>query len=97
MLERLDDSQNPIRLKVTAAINVFFSCRYIKLSESTFDYVINAIFVHFDDSSEDIQSAIYTNLKHAAVVDPKLVLKHAKANLQRMKHKDNCKELIEYC
>jgi dynein assembly factor 5 len=28
LLERLDDSQDPIRLKVTAAINVFFSCRY---------------------------------------------------------------------
>lgn len=27
LLERLDDSQDPIRLKVTAAINVFFSCR----------------------------------------------------------------------
>ena len=71
---------------MTAAINVFFSCRYIKLSESTFDYMINAIFVHFDDSSEDIQSAIYSNLKHAAVVDPKLVLKQARINIQRMKH-----------
>ena len=87
MLERLDDSQNPIRLKITAAINVFFSCRYIKLSESTFDYVINAIFVHFDDSSEEIQSAIYTNLRQAAIVDPKLVLKQAQVNLKRMKFK----------
>jgi hypothetical protein len=51
LLERLDDSQDPIRLKITAAINVFFSCRYIKLSESTFDYVISAIFVHFDDNN----------------------------------------------
>ena len=28
LLERLDDSQDPIRLKISAAINVFFSCRY---------------------------------------------------------------------
>ncbi len=76
---------------------MFFSCRYIKLSESTFDYVIGAIFVHFDDNSEDIQSAIFVNLKQAAIVDPKLVLKHAKTNVQRMKHKSNCNELIEYC
>jgi hypothetical protein len=82
---------------VTSAINVFFSCRYIKLSESTFEYVINAIFVHFDDNSEDIQSAIYTNLKHASIVDPKIVLKHAKSYISRMKHKNNCKDLIEYC
>lgn len=59
--------------------------------------MIGAIFVHFDDSSEDIQSAIFVNLKQAAIVDPKLVLKHAKTNVQRMKHKGNCKELIEYC
>ena len=58
--------------------------------------MINAIFVHFDDSSEDIQSAIHLNLKQAAIVDPKLVLKQAKVNLQRMKHKDNCRELVEY-
>jgi len=32
LLERLDDSQDPIRLKVTAAMKLFFSCRYIKLS-----------------------------------------------------------------
>ena len=71
--------------------------RYIKLSESTFDYVINAIFVHFDDNNEEIRSAIYTNLKIAANVDPKLVLKHAQNNMNRMKHKENCRELIEYC
>lgn len=71
--------------------------RYIKLSESTFDYVINAIFVHFDDNNEDVRSAIYANLRHAALVDPKLVLKHSQNNLGRMKHKENCMELIEYC
>jgi len=59
------------------AINVFFSCRYIKLSESTLEYVINAIFVHFDDSNEDIRSSIFVNLRYAALIDPKMVLKHA--------------------
>lgn len=93
----MDDSQDPIRLKVTAAINVFFSCRYIKLSESTFDYMINAIFIHFDDANPDIRSAVALSLRHAASVDPKLVLKHAKTSLQRMKHRDNCVELVEYC
>jgi hypothetical protein len=75
----------------------FVSLRYIKLSESTFDYVINAIFVHFDDNNEDVRSAIYANLRHAALVDPRLVLKHSQTNFGRMKHKENCMELIEYC
>lgn len=43
--------------------------------------MINAIFVHFDDNSEDIRSAIFVNLRHAAVVNPKLVQKQAKQNL----------------
>jgi hypothetical protein len=97
LLERLDDSQDPIRIKIATAINVFFSCRYIKLSESTLEYVINAIFVHFDDSSDDIRGAIFLSLKHAALVDPREVLKHAQNNLKRMKNRDRCEELIEYC
>jgi hypothetical protein len=59
--------------------------------------VINAIFIHFDDNNEEIRSAIYLSLRHAALVDPRLVLKHAKNNLQRMKHKENCNDLIGYC
>ena len=59
--------------------------------------MIGAIFVHFDDSAEDIRSAIYLNLRHAAFVDPKLVLKHAKTNLQRMNNKEDCRNLVEYC
>lgn len=97
LLERLDDSQDAIRLKIAAAINVFFSCRYIKLSESTLDYVISALFIHFDDNSEDIRSAIYSSLKHAALVAPKVVLRHSENNLGRMKHKEQCRELREYC
>ena len=97
LLERLDDSQDPIRLKITAAINVFFSCQYIKLSESTIDYMIGAIMVHLDDASDDIQKAVFVSLRHAAVPFPKLVLTHAKNNLPRMKHGEKCASLVEYC
>lgn len=59
--------------------------------------MISAIFIHFDDSSEEIQSAIHVSLRHAAIVNPKMVCKQAEVNLQRMKHKEKCSELIEYC
>ena len=55
LLERLDDSQDPIRKKVTVAINMFFLCRYLPSMasiSSILEYMINAIFVHYDDNSE---------------------------------------------
>lgn len=55
------------------------------------EYVISSLFVHFDDSAEDIRSAIFSNLRMAAVVDPKLVCKQAHQHLQRMMHKDLCR------
>jgi hypothetical protein len=61
------------------------------------EYVINALFVHFDDTAEDVRSSIFSNLRMAAVVDPRLVGKQAHQHLNRMMHKDLCRELIEYC
>ena len=34
LLERLDDSQDPIRKKVTIAINMFFLCQYLPSTAS---------------------------------------------------------------
>ncbi len=96
-MERLDDSQDPIRKKITTAINVFFSCRYIKLSESTFEYMVGAIFIHFDDNSEEIQDSIYLSLRFAANIDPEQVLKAGEQNLKKMKHREKCQQLIEFC
>jgi hypothetical protein len=39
--------------------------------------MISAIFVHFDDNSEEIQDAIFLALKFAANVNPQLLLKTA--------------------
>lgn len=54
LLERLDDSQDPIRKKTATAINLFFLCRYLPLTmsfSSIIEYMVNAIFVHYDDSN----------------------------------------------
>jgi hypothetical protein len=55
------------------------------------DYVVGAIFIHFDDSNEDIRSAIHLALKHAALTDAKMVAKHCQQNLPRMKHSSGCR------
>jgi hypothetical protein len=52
--------------------------------------MITAIFIHFDDNNESIRDSINTNLRHAARIDPTQVLKNAKANLSKMKHKTQC-------
>jgi hypothetical protein len=97
LLERLDDSQDAIRKKITTAINLFFMCRYLPLTASVssiMEYMVSAIFVHFDDSNEEIRDVINVSLRFAAVVAPDQVLKNAKVSLDKMKHKEQCVELI---
>ena len=36
-------------------------------------------------------------MRQAAIVKPKMVLKQAKVNVGRMKHKENCRDLVDYC
>jgi hypothetical protein len=55
LIERLDDSQDPIRKKATQAINIFFHCPALKKAQTIFEYVLQAVFIHFDDHNEDIQ------------------------------------------
>jgi hypothetical protein len=93
LLERLDDSQDAIRKKVTIAINIFFMCRYLPMTisiSSIMEYMVNAIFIHYDDNSEEIRDAINVSLRFAAVVAPNQVLKNAKESLGKMKHKSQC-------
>ena len=59
--------------------------------------MINGIFVHYDDNNVEIRDAVNVSLRLAAKVDPDMVLKGAKQNYIKMKHKEQCTELIEYC
>lgn len=74
MLERLDDSQDLIRLEITKAIGSFFKCKNVKLSPSTFEYVVRNIMIHLDDQNQQLQLAVFNTLKEAAAIDPKRVL-----------------------
>lgn len=52
--------------------------------------MVGAIFVHFDDNSEEIQDSIFISLRFAANIDPEQVLKTAKSNVKKMKHTQKC-------
>jgi len=57
LLERLDDSQDGIRKKITTAINIFFLCKSLTegVSSSIIEYMIERIIVHYDDKNEEIR------------------------------------------
>lgn len=99
LLARLDDSQNPIRIKATVALNLFFLCKCLPPGEKSSipKYMITSIFVHFDDNKKDIRDAINITLRYAARTYPEQVLENAEINLKRMKNPEHCEELVVYC
>jgi hypothetical protein len=44
------------------------------MSDSTFEYVIQTLFIHLDDKNEDVQLAVFKTLELAASLKPSLVL-----------------------
>jgi ABC-type phosphate transport system ATPase subunit len=90
LIERLDDSQNPNRLRITHAINIFFHCPNLKKAPTIFEYVLQGVFIHFDDNDEDVQDAIMVTLKHAATFDAKKVLIQAQNARLKMKNTAKC-------
>lgn len=45
------------------------------MSESTFEYVVQTLFIHLDDKNEDVQVAVFKTLEEATRVYPDIVLK----------------------
>jgi hypothetical protein len=73
LLERLDDSQDIIRVEITKSIRAFFKCTQLK-SSTILKYVVETILIHLDDKNEELKLALFNVLKEAAVQDPKTVL-----------------------
>mmetsp|Transcript_46400 Transcript_46400/g.53774 ORF Transcript_46400/g.53774 Transcript_46400/m.53774 type:complete len:558 (-) Transcript_46400:155-1828(-) len=96
LLERLDDSQDLVRLEITKAITNFFLCKNVRLSPSTFEYVTRNIMIHLDDQNQQLQLAVFNALKTAAGIDPRRVLDEARISLPKQKYPQYCKELIRY-
>lgn len=47
LLERLDDSQDPIRIEICTSIKLFLRCKNV--SRSSVEYLVKAIVIHLDD------------------------------------------------
>jgi len=94
LLERLDDSQDMIRIEITKSINKFFWCSNLKMSPGTFEYVVKNLLIHLDDQNEQLQKAIFQVLQSAASIKPKLVFKEAKIALPKQRYPHLCSELI---
>jgi len=96
LLERLDDSQDMIRIQITQAIVSFFQCSQLRMSPGTFEYVVKNILVHLDDQNENLRLSLFNVLQSAARVKPKLVLREARASLERRSYPQICRELIRW-
>lgn len=96
LLERLDDSQDPIRIEMAHVISVFFTCPKLRLSPSILEYMIKAILIHLDDPNDKVQIAIFQSLKIAAQIDPNRVIHEAEPLVKNFKYPRVCEELIKY-
>ena len=94
ILERLDDAQDDIRIKAAEALEAMFNCRNFELSKTLCDYMIKTLFVHFDDSNEELQAVVLKALLAFATFNKKMVLDYAKTSLPKFRYPDNCENLI---
>lgn len=71
------------------------------MSDSTFEYVIQTLFIHLDDKNEEVQVAVFRTLEQAASLKPSLVLQEvdmtdqALKSLPKQKFPRLCEKIIE--
>lgn len=96
LLKRLDDSQDANRIEMCGILEVYFQiCQRVKVSESTYDYIINTSFIHLDDPNEIVRDAVFGFLKEALKVYPETFKKIANKNLHVFTHGSLIHRLLE--
>ncbi|CAD8181684.1 unnamed protein product [Paramecium pentaurelia] len=91
LLERLDDSQNQIRIEITYAIAAIMQQKYD--STTILEYIVKATLIHLDDSSEEVQRAVFECLLKCP--EKGVVLKEAEQAVKNFKYPRLCQELIK--
>lgn len=95
LLKRLDDSQDTNRILACEVFVLFFKiAQKVKISESTFEYIMKTAFIHLDDPNENVRQAVLNFLKEAKVVHPDTFLKIADSCKNVFVHKSILKELL---
>lgn len=95
LLKRLDDSQDGIRLEAAKAFEEFFEVLSPSWANNLFEYMIENIYIHLDDSEEVIQQAIAKVLRKAANVHKDIVLDFGIAMSPKFKHQYVIESLLE--
>ncbi len=96
LLKRLDDSQDANRIEMCGILEIYFqTCQRIKVSESTYDYIINTSFIHLDDPNEKVREAVFGFLKEAQKVYPDTFKRIANKNLHVFTHGSLINRLLE--
>ena len=86
LLKRLDDSQDGIRLEAAKSFEDYFEVLPEEWAPNLFEYMVENIYIHLDDSEEIIQQAITKVLKQAAKVHKDVVINIGTAMSSKFKH-----------
>jgi dynein assembly factor 5 len=95
LLKRLDDSNDNIRQAVCKVLMVFFEIlgSIPKWGDSLFQYIIKQLFIHLDDPSIEMQTAMTEVLRLAVHVQPVIFKQEAQNAAGRSCHPRACEEL----
>mmetsp|Transcript_882 Transcript_882/g.765 ORF Transcript_882/g.765 Transcript_882/m.765 type:complete len:121 (+) Transcript_882:1164-1526(+) len=86
LLKRLDDSQDGIRLEACKSFEVYFLHLDQEWAQNLFEYMMQNIFIHLDDSEEHIQIAISRVLIQAAKVHKDIVMGIGRSMTPKFQH-----------
>ena len=96
LLKRLDDSQDTNRILMADVLILFMKIgKRLNLSTSIYDYIIENSFIHLDDPSDKVRSAIEKYLMEALTLYPQNFLKFVEKNENSFTHKSNLVSLKE--
>lgn len=97
LLKRLDDAQDGIRIETAKCFELFFELLPEGWSNSLYDYTIKGVFIHLDDTNEEVRNAISKVLKKGARINPETFMEIAVDCHSRFSHTILVKNLIDYC
>jgi len=94
LLKRMDDSNDEIRKAVCDSFVMFFKCLPPRWSDSLYEYIIHALFIHLDDPSPQLQSAVYNALEVSLHYNPDKFISEAKSAHAKASHPRRCQDLV---
>jgi hypothetical protein len=95
LLKRLDDSQDNNRILVSEVFKIFFQiCQKVRISSSTYEYIVSSAFIHLDDPNENVRRAVLNFLCEAKKIFTLEFNKIVEKNLESFIHKSTIKELL---